>query len=86
VSYFNQSGKFKPFIIIMKKIIFILFVQLFILQLSNAQSCNNWLFTPETASFVTVGDIDVSGDQLTVEALFTRTDTVDMRYRHPGVK
>jgi gliding motility-associated-like protein len=31
---------------------------------------NNWLFTPTSGSRVTVGDLDVAGNQLTVEAMF----------------
>lgn len=42
--------------------------------LINAQlSCINWLGTPSTGSTVTIGDLDVSGNQLTVEAVFNRT-------------
>jgi gliding motility-associated-like protein len=38
------------------------------------QGCNNWLNLPATPfSSVQVGDLDVSGNQLTVEAEFTRT-------------
>lgn len=40
---------------------------------SNAQNCSNWLFTPNNGSFVTVGDVDISGNQLTIEANFNRT-------------
>jgi gliding motility-associated-like protein len=36
-------------------------------------SCNNWLGLPSTPSFITVGDLDVPGNQITVEALFNRT-------------
>ena len=32
-------------------------------------TCNNWLETPSYSSSVKVGDIDVNGDKLTVEAL-----------------
>jgi gliding motility-associated-like protein len=40
----------------------------------NAQlSCTNWLNTPAIGSIVTVGDLDVTGNQLTVEAVFNRT-------------
>lgn len=31
--------------------------------------CNNWLNTPSQPSWVNIGDLDVSGNQLTVEAL-----------------
>ena len=36
-------------------------------------SCNNWLGIPSFPSFVQVGDLDVGGDQITVEAVFNRT-------------
>jgi len=38
-----------------------------------AMTCNNWLYTPTIGSHVTVGDLDISGNQLTVEANFNRT-------------
>jgi gliding motility-associated-like protein len=34
-----------------------------------SQSCNNWLNTPSQPSWVNIGDVDVPGTQLTVEAL-----------------
>ncbi|MGZ3916703.1 MAG: LamG-like jellyroll fold domain-containing protein [Flavisolibacter sp.] len=39
----------------------------------SAQNCNNWLNLPSQPSFVSVGDLDVTGDQITVEASFNRT-------------
>jgi len=36
---------------------------------NSVLTCNNWLETPSYSSNVTIGDIDVNGDQLTVEAL-----------------
>mgnify|MGYP000872391999 CR=1 FL=1 len=36
-------------------------------------SCNNWLNTPAQNSYVSIGDLDISGTQLTVEALVNRT-------------
>ena len=39
----------------------------------NELTCNNWLSTPLVPSAVTVGDLDVSGNQLTIEAMFNRT-------------
>lgn len=38
-----------------------------------AQNCNNWLSTPALNSTVNIGDLDVTGDQLTVEATINRT-------------
>jgi gliding motility-associated-like protein len=40
---------------------------------STQLSCNNWLGVPSFPSFVQVGDLDVAGDQITVEAVFNRT-------------
>lgn len=37
--------------------------------------CNNWLKTLNTNDRVTVGDLDVTGDKLTVEALVNQVDT-----------
>ncbi|MEO7306367.1 MAG: LamG domain-containing protein, partial [Ferruginibacter sp.] len=39
----------------------------------NTTSCNNWLSTPSQGSYVTTGDLDITGNQLTVEAVFNRT-------------
>jgi gliding motility-associated-like protein len=36
-------------------------------------SCSNWLATPSAPSYAQVGDLDVSGTQMTVEAVFNRT-------------
>ncbi|HSN62393.1 MAG TPA: LamG domain-containing protein, partial [Ferruginibacter sp.] len=35
--------------------------------------CNNWLNTPTSPSYVNVGDLDVPGNKITVEAIFNRT-------------
>jgi gliding motility-associated-like protein len=40
-------------------------------------ACNNWLSTPVYPSNVSVGDIDVVGNQLTVEALVNRRSDFD---------
>ncbi|MBI2730135.1 MAG: gliding motility-associated C-terminal domain-containing protein [Sphingobacteriales bacterium] len=39
----------------------------------QTNNCNNWLSTPLQPSYVTVGDLDVPGNQITVEAVFNRT-------------
>ncbi len=36
-------------------------------------TCNNWLSTPTQGSYVTTGDLDITGNQLTVEAVYNRT-------------
>jgi gliding motility-associated-like protein len=38
-----------------------------------ASSCSNWLSTPSQGAIATIGDLDVNGNQLTVEANFNRT-------------
>jgi len=51
---------------------------------SRSQSCNNWLYLPPGAQAnVGIGDLDMSGNQLTVEAVFTRTTPYDPLY-HGG--
>lgn len=35
--------------------------------------CNTWLYTPTAPSYVEVGDLDISGNKVTVEATFNRT-------------
>ncbi|MGN6293021.1 MAG: gliding motility-associated C-terminal domain-containing protein [Chitinophagaceae bacterium] len=39
----------------------------------HSQTCNNWLSLPSYQSYVSVGDLDVPGDKITVEAVFMRT-------------
>ncbi len=39
---------------------------------SNTISCNNWLSLPNNPSYATIGDLDVVGTQLTVEATMNR--------------
>ncbi|RYE19433.1 MAG: LamG domain-containing protein, partial [Sphingobacteriales bacterium] len=36
-------------------------------------ACNNWLATPSAPAYAQIGDLDVSGTKLTVEAMFNRT-------------
>ncbi|MGC4104631.1 PKD domain-containing protein [Ferruginibacter sp.] len=36
-------------------------------------NCNNWLSTPTFPSLVTIGDLDVPGNQITVEGMVNRT-------------
>ena len=36
-------------------------------------TCTNWLSAPAQGSFVTIGDLDITGNQLTIEANFNRT-------------
>jgi len=36
-------------------------------------SCDNWLYTPSRYSYVDIGNLNVTGNQITVEAVFNRT-------------
>jgi len=45
---------------------------LFSIKVSSQVSCNNWLRIPNSQSYVTVGEIDIPGTQITVEGLFSR--------------
>jgi len=36
-------------------------------------NCNNWLSTPAQPAYVTVGDLDIAGNQVTIEALANMT-------------
>ncbi len=38
-----------------------------------SQSCDNWLYTPTQPSYVSVGDLDITGDKLTIEAICNPT-------------
>ena len=40
---------------------------------ANCDPCNNWLYVPTLPGAITVGDLDVTGNQITVEAQFNRT-------------
>ncbi len=40
-------------------------------------ACNNWLNTPTPNSNARIGDLDISGNQLTIEASFNRTGPVN---------
>lgn len=53
----------------------ILSLLLFLLAIlpSKAQDCNKWLHLPNRESYVTLGDLDIPGTTITVEALFMRT-------------
>ncbi|MGC4036374.1 MAG: PKD domain-containing protein [Chitinophagaceae bacterium] len=49
------------------------FIFLFVLRSKSQLTCNNWLSTPSYQSYVSVGDLDIPGNQITVEAVFNRT-------------
>jgi gliding motility-associated-like protein len=46
-------------------------------NLSAQVNCNNWLSTPTQSSYVTVGDLDITGNQITVEANFNRNQPLN---------
>lgn len=50
-----------------------LLILLFYIAPVYSQTCNNWLSLPAYQSYVSVGDLDVPGDKITVEAVFMRT-------------
>jgi len=58
----------------MKKIL-ILFFLTFTNSAFAQLACNNWLSTPSRASYVSIGKLNVSGNQITVEAVINRTST-----------
>lgn len=43
------------------------------LEKVSAQPCNNWLSLPSYQSYVSIGDLDIPGNTVTVEATFMRT-------------
>lgn len=47
-------------------------------------TCNSWLSLPSYPSYVSVGDLDISGNQITVEALFIRTTPYSNGYNWAG--
>lgn len=47
-------------------------------------TCNNWLRLPSYQSYVTVGDLDIPGNQITVEAVFNRTAPYSNGYNWAG--
>lgn len=46
--------------------------------------CNNWLNLPSYRSYVSVGDLDVPGNKITVEAIFCRTAPYSNGYNWAG--
>lgn len=53
--------------------LFAFFVTLFFPLYSISQSCTNWLKLSTQPSYFRVGDLDITGDKITVEASFIRT-------------
>ena len=46
--------------------------------------CINWLNTQTVGSSITVGDLDISGNQITVEAVFNRNNPYIGTYQYAG--
>lgn len=56
------------------KIILSLVITICFQYILTAQvTCNNWLSLPSMPSYISIGDLDVPGNKLTVEALINRT-------------
>ncbi len=53
-------------------LILFFFCQIF---LAKSQTCNNWLYNPVNPSFVEAGQVNISGNKITVEATINRTTT-----------
>ena len=49
------------------------FYCLFSSIISSAQICNNWLYLPSFPSYVAIGDLDIPGNQITIEAEINMT-------------
>lgn len=66
ISYIFSSIAFKK--------LFYFFFFLLIANLVHSQvTCNNWLHLPSQPSYVDIGDLDITGDKLTIEAFINRT-------------
>ncbi len=48
-------------------------LQLTVNNCTTSVGCNNWLSLPSNPSFVNVGDLDIPGNKITVEAVFYQT-------------
>jgi len=57
----------------MLRSIAVFYVLIFTFLASPAQNCNNWLNLPSYPSFVAVGDLDIPGNQITIEAEINMT-------------
>lgn len=68
------------------KLFFTTLLLIMISSFAQAQiACNSWVKLNNRFAAVTVGDLDVTGDQITVEALFVLTGpTVDIISKHLG--
>lgn len=62
----------------------LLFSSTSLLSQNENISCDNWLRLPSYLSAVSVGDLDISGNQVTLEAMFVRTTPYSNGYNWAG--
>ncbi|MEP7110767.1 MAG: LamG-like jellyroll fold domain-containing protein [Ferruginibacter sp.] len=60
----------------MKKIFLLHFILSLFFYISKAQDCNNWLKINNAFDAVTLGDLDITGTQMTIEASFNATGDI----------
>ena len=68
----------------MKKILLLLVFMNILLPLCKAQTCNNWLSTPSLPSYMSAGQINITGQKITVEATFNRTTPYSGGFLYAG--
>ena len=56
-----------------KKLIILFLVLALGIAQCFGQNCNNWLFTAANPAYANMGQINVAGNKITVEAVFNRT-------------
>ena len=66
------------------KYIFCLLISFNSFFLFSQIPCNNWLNTQTVGSSVKIGDLDISGSQITVEAVFNRNNPYVGTYQYAG--
>lgn len=49
-----------------------------------ANPCSSWLKTPTTVSYIECGDLDITGDKLTIEATFNNPSSINTANFHGG--
>ena len=61
-----------------------LFCSIHVFSQNENVSCNSWLSLPSYLSAVSVGDLDITGNQVTLEAMFVRTTDYSNGYNWAG--
>lgn len=64
--------------------VFLLLWVLLITDQIYSQNCSDWLRLPSFQSYVSVGDLDITGNKVTLEAVFTRTAPYSGGYNWAG--